>query len=118
MASEPLPGSAVSYQIEVQGIIDHSREGVLGCNWTTFEGQGGQAEIIDGSGTVVAGPVPITVADWTAATTTFDVQFDLLNAPSGTSLPEGDQLKIHLVPENPSGQPNNTHVDIPVILRK
>jgi|GEM_PF-5613430 len=116
--SQPLPGTSVSYQIDVRGSIDHARGALLGCGWATFEGQGGTAEVLDGSGARLAGPVPIPVADWTATTTDFDVQLDLLVSQNNASLPEGDHLTIHMVPENPSGRPSNTYLDIPVILRK
>lgn len=116
--AEPLPNTAISYVVPVDGTIDNSQSAALGCSWTMFEGQAGQAEIVDASGNVLAGPVPISVADWTAASTTFSTQLDLTASASAGALTEGTRLTIQLLPENPSGLAQITKLAIPVVLRQ
>lgn len=113
----PKPNAAVTFPLEVRGVIDNS--GNPDCQWTTFAGQAGDAQLYYDNAGLSWDPIgpaaTIKAEKFNEAVTPFSVTLNYTN--KGVGMKSGTKFLIRFNEENPKGGQAVKMLDLPVVLK-
>lgn len=96
VVDSPAANAEVTFPLTITGRIDNTNAAGLGCGWGKLEGEAGSVQLYHnyqnkGWRTIGSG-IPVPVADWMSAKTTFKVVVSFNNG--GMGLPKGTPMKL------------------------
>jgi hypothetical protein len=108
--TRPLPGSQVTFPLEIKAVVDNTGAQNLGCSWGAFEAQAGSIVIQDMLNNTLATGVLSTTDNWmTSDPVAYAATIPALSNPNYTG-----PLVITFTEDNAQGIPNPDTLTIQV----